>query len=255
MGTIAIAVVITLMTILLGVILVSRRFESYTGYRKRKNDRLPNQRIDKTPKTTNVPPQTDIKPTVVETVENKDSSENMSETKPSSHPKEDSSDMVLVHEQVNKDKMDKESEQTPETIIKDYSEGLAAICNQSGRWGFINEDGVVVISPKYLSVTPFHQGISLVFTGEKWEVINRDGIVLQGKYHYDRCSSDSTVNYPQGRMDTHVYDTDRDPDTEYWKETFVFNTGEVVWLGNGSSSYSGGDYDRVNMGYVTIAEK
>ena len=138
-------------------------------------------------------------------------------------------------------------------IIKEYSEGLAAICGVDGKWGFIDEDGNIVVELNYLSVTQFYQGIALVYSGgSSWKVINKIGNIIEEKSSHGLLSDHSYYEYEQGVLESVVTDTDRDPDREYWRETFIFNTGEKIWLGDGCSSYSGGGYDSYPKGYIPI---
>lgn len=136
---------------------------------------------------------------------------------------------------------------------KDFSEGLAAIRGANERWGFIDESGTIVVEPQYLSVTQFHQGISLVFTntpwGGCWKVIDKTGTVLDSRRGYGGIG---VYQYEQGVMRTTVTDEERDPDREYWRDDFTFNTGERIWLGDGCSSYSGGSYTDYNKGYIPV---
>jgi hypothetical protein len=45
----------------------------------------------------------------------------------------------------------------------------------SGRWGYINRAGKVVITPKYSFVRPFSEGLAAVCSGAKWGFIDTEG--------------------------------------------------------------------------------
>lgn len=63
-----------------------------------------------------------------------------------------------------------------------FSEGLLAICVDNDQWGYVDEDGKVVINPKFDIVTPFDDGLALAgmkrdSTGYEYDVqvINTKG--------------------------------------------------------------------------------
>lgn len=151
-----------------------------------------------------------------------------------------------------KERQDKASnEPDDKEIRKEYSEGMAAFCRKNS-WGFVDEDGNVVVEPQYSAVTPYFHGVALVFKGD-WKVINKKGIEIFGEYHSD--DDDYEIIYKGiGRESHWITETDRDPDRAYWRELFEFDTGEVVRLGSGASSYSGGSYDDIPSGYFPISK-
>ncbi len=70
--------------------------------------------------------------------------------------------------------------------IRNFSEGRAAV-KQNGKWGFIDEKGILITPCRYDSVLDFHVGMARVALGGqalKWGLINAKG---QGKceLHYD----------------------------------------------------------------------
>ncbi len=134
----------------------------------------------------------------------------------------------------------------------EFSEGLAAIQGTSGRWGFKDERGHIVVKPIYLSVSQFYHGISLVFDGS-WNVIDKTGKVLRGKCigNPDVEWEDHVIEYEQGRLE-HVATEERDPDRYYTDENFIFNTGKTIWLKSGRLSCDTDDYNR---GYIRIKYK
>jgi len=60
-----------------------------------------------------------------------------------------------------------------------FSEGLAAVENEDGKWGFINTKGELVIDYKFdagwFSTISFHEGLAFVQEEGKWGYINKQG--------------------------------------------------------------------------------
>lgn len=67
--------------------------------------------------------------------------------------------------------------------VKNFSEGLAAV-KKNSQWGFINELGKTIISPRYDDVEEFHDGLACVKIDGKWSFINKKGVIFPGKYDY-----------------------------------------------------------------------
>lgn len=64
-----------------------------------------------------------------------------------------------------------------------FSEGLAAVKPEdSDLWGFIDEDGNMVIAPRFWFAESFSGGVSACALGDKWGIIDRDGkFVIKAK--------------------------------------------------------------------------
>lgn len=70
-----------------------------------------------------------------------------------------------------------------------FSDGLLAVKNEDGKWGYVNKKGEMVITPKYDYYTPFSDGLAVVLKTEKEDnssvlVINKKGeqiMELKGK--------------------------------------------------------------------------
>lgn len=62
--------------------------------------------------------------------------------------------------------------------VKSFSEGLAAVCNDSHHWGFINTRGEVVIPLIYDGVQSFSEGLAAVSKSGKDGFINTRGDVV-----------------------------------------------------------------------------
>ena len=62
---------------------------------------------------------------------------------------------------------------------------LKAVQNEKGRYGFMTEDGTVVIKYKYDEATPFKDGIAKIGKDGKYSLINEDGeIITKRKYAF-----------------------------------------------------------------------
>ncbi len=56
-------------------------------------------------------------------------------------------------------------------------DGLVAFC-KSGKWGFVNKEGKVVIEPAFTQAKSFAGGLAAVNNGQKWGFVNVDGAVV-----------------------------------------------------------------------------
>ena len=61
--------------------------------------------------------------------------------------------------------------------LHNFSDNLAAV-SVNGKWGFINEDGKMVVKPAFHEARQFHQGHASVKLVDKWGVINRKGLYI-----------------------------------------------------------------------------
>ena len=62
-----------------------------------------------------------------------------------------------------------------------FSEGLAAVRNEAGQWGFINKTGAYVIAAQFEAVEPFANGKAAVQLREdpsSWTYVDMDGCVV-----------------------------------------------------------------------------
>lgn len=67
------------------------------------------------------------------------------------------------------------------------SGGLAAV-KLSGKWGFVNSEGTIVIKPQYVDALSFEYGLAAVSNGEKWGYINENGETAI-EFSFDGCKS------------------------------------------------------------------
>ncbi|WP_426166328.1 WG repeat-containing protein [Polaromonas sp. DSP2-3-2b2] len=59
--------------------------------------------------------------------------------------------------------------------VRSFSEGLAPVQAQTGRWGFINERQEWVIAPRFEDAKEFQGGKAAVRQNSKWGFINKRG--------------------------------------------------------------------------------
>ena len=59
--------------------------------------------------------------------------------------------------------------------VRSYSEGLAPVQTQNGKWGFINERQEWVIQPRFDDAKEFQGGKAAVRQSGKWGFINKRG--------------------------------------------------------------------------------
>jgi hypothetical protein len=60
---------------------------------------------------------------------------------------------------------------TPQfAAAESFSQGLAAI-KSNDLWGYIDKTGILVISPEFSEAKPFRDGLALVQIGNKWGYI------------------------------------------------------------------------------------
>ena len=71
------------------------------------------------------------------------------------------------------------------TFVDGFHEGLAAVCNQSDKWGFINKEGNEVIECSYNSCGYFSEGLAVVKKGGKYGCIDNKGkVIVPFEYTY-----------------------------------------------------------------------
>ncbi|MEI7612182.1 MAG: WG repeat-containing protein [Betaproteobacteria bacterium] len=59
--------------------------------------------------------------------------------------------------------------------VRAYSEGLAPVQTQGGRWGFVNEKQEWVIQPKFEDAREFQGGKAAAKLHGKWGFVNKRG--------------------------------------------------------------------------------
>ncbi|MES1216849.1 MAG: WG repeat-containing protein [Bacteroidota bacterium] len=66
--------------------------------------------------------------------------------------------------------------------LKFSNEGLLAV-RQKGKWGFVNDKGDMMITPKYDSCDSFKYGFAKVKMGSKWGIIDKSGTeIIEPKF-------------------------------------------------------------------------
>lgn len=59
--------------------------------------------------------------------------------------------------------------------VRSYSEGLAPVQTNSGKWGFINERQQMVIAPRFEDAKEFQGGKAAAKMNGRWGFINKRG--------------------------------------------------------------------------------
>lgn len=59
--------------------------------------------------------------------------------------------------------------------VSSYSEGMAAVQANNGKWGFVNERQQWVVEPRFEEVKAFQAGRAAVKQNGKWGFINKRG--------------------------------------------------------------------------------
>jgi len=68
---------------------------------------------------------------------------------------------------------------------------LAAVAEQSGRWGYIRPDGSYAIRPEYQAAYDFHNGLAVVSIGQKAGVIDKTGALKLKSSYYLAAAGDT----------------------------------------------------------------
>ena len=77
---------------------------------------------------------------------------------------------------------------------RDFSEGLACV---KSKWGYINQEGEIVINPQF--DYDFSEGLALVVIGGKWGYINQEGeIVINPQFDRARDFSEGLAQFGPG---------------------------------------------------------
>lgn len=86
-----------------------------------------------------------------------------------------------------------------------YYGGYLAYCDNNGKWGFINNQGEVVIKPQFKDASSFSNGIGGVSNGSKWAFINEAGRVVS-EYRFLYVGYNSSDHYcPVGEMNNEYF--------------------------------------------------
>ncbi|MBK9635062.1 MAG: WG repeat-containing protein [Bacteroidetes bacterium] len=124
--------------------------------------------------------------------------------------------------------------------VDQFSEGLAAVRdNVSGNWGYINNEGVLVIPYMYDEAKPFSEGIAFVKDGFLWLYIDKQNNILgslsEYQFYYLRWEIEDCYPYNYSHYDAYLY---RSGDTRFCnglakvvknnKVGFINSKGEIV---------------------------
>lgn len=71
--------------------------------------------------------------------------------------------------------------------LKPFGEGLAAFCDETGKWGYMDGGGGIAIAARFDRAATMHEGLAAVAIGSKTGFINREGqIVIPPVYDHAR---------------------------------------------------------------------
>ena len=82
-----------------------------------------------------------------------------------------------------------------------FSEGLVAVRDEYGYWGYVNSSGKSVIANNYASVTPFENGVAVVYTIPEYEenprcfLIDTKGDIVAGPFENAALSEGGRYAY------------------------------------------------------------
>ncbi|MBT2644687.1 WG repeat-containing protein [Bacillus sp. ISL-41] len=115
-----------------------------------------------------------------------------------------------------------------------FDEGLAAVCDFNGKWGFIDKTGKEVIKPKYNEVGEFINGIAMIRITQSYGLINKEGKEIV-KPQYEEIAS-----FQEGLAKV----------SKNGKSGFIDQTGKVVipLKYDSADSFKNG-YARVGLNY------
>jgi len=70
-------------------------------------------------------------------------------------------------------------------LVDDYSDGIAKVCKEVAKCGFIDKTGKVVIELKYDTLSNFKNGVAAVLIGKKWGFMDKNGkIIIPPQYDW-----------------------------------------------------------------------
>lgn len=62
--------------------------------------------------------------------------------------------------------------------VRSFSEGLAPVQANNGKWGYINDKNIFIIPPRYEDAKEFKDGKAAVKINGRWGFINKKGAWL-----------------------------------------------------------------------------
>ncbi|MFN3402995.1 MAG: WG repeat-containing protein [Cytophagaceae bacterium] len=75
----------------------------------------------------------------------------------------------------------------------EFSEGMLAL-KINGKWGFVDKDEAIRVQPYYDKVFPFKNGCALVYANGKWNLVNKEGKELHAE-GFDNIVSTASGRY------------------------------------------------------------
>ena len=85
--------------------------------------------------------------------------------------------------------------------VEPFSEGLAAVCDaQSGKWGYMDRAGTMVIKPQFGKAHGFSEGLAAVLVDGKYGYIDKAGsMVVKPQFDYGLAFSEGLARVTVGR--------------------------------------------------------
>lgn len=65
------------------------------------------------------------------------------------------------------------------TNAHSFADGFASVCNQKGKWGYIDKAGKEVIPYRYNYATSFAEGVARVLINTTWHTIDKEGNITK----------------------------------------------------------------------------
>lgn len=110
------------------------------------------------------------------------------------------------------------------------NDALGAAVND--RWGVVNREGGWIIEPRFTYAEAFHEGLSKVYVGGKYEGIRLFG----GKCGYIDCDGEFVIQpqfdgawaFKDGVAQVQIVDGDPEDDRD-WNSGYIDQTGRYIW--------------------------
>lgn len=89
----------------------------------------------------------------------------------------------------------------------DFSEGMAAVINKDGKYGFINKKGEIIVKPQFQEVGNFSEGVASVFLDGKLNFVGKNGKfveALSNKYIWEHNINRNLPQFKNGVCEVHA---------------------------------------------------
>lgn len=117
-----------------------------------------------------------------------------------------------------------------------YATATLTVYKQKDKYGYSDENGVVVIEAKYTQAYPFENGMAKVCKGKKWGYIDETGKeIIKIQYENIEPFNDGIARVKKGKKYGYI----REDGTVYIKPDYefigTFNDGGYVWVAKGKT--------------------